>query len=256
MDPPIQYGDAIRFNRALEKARAIASDDHIQHAHGNVYNVRSDSYPDKSYTATTATCSCFSWQSHPHTYAGTRTCKHTLAIRLLQGEQIMPMPETVNQETPAVTTAPSPTLCTLQAIAASMEALNGRVSNIEDKFDKLLDLVATALVHVTLLESLPSPTGGSLGLVSMPRAPLASNRVIVQATSIAKGFDSRSSKPTLSVMCGEWQKFGVPLYPETAPRLGFDDIDNMPMGTFTWDKDIIVELRDDGRPKKVIGLAN
>ena len=85
---------------------------------------------------------------------------------------------------------------------------------------------------------------------------------IVEATTINRGFDASSNKHTITVLCGEWQKFGVPVYPEYLKRLGFNSIDDLPLGTTPFNKTVVVQMGkgktnpDEIVPKRIIGLAN
>ena len=271
--PPLT--DAERFNRALAKARVLASGRAgliAQQGNDDLYTVESSTYEGEIWTCTPRICNCPAFQVRPVHYQGRPVCKHTLAVRLKKGEKIIAMPTQPAKE------ASSATLDALHAVGAGIESLNQRVANVEDqldalldKFDKLLDLTASGLVHLGQQEPQAPQAASSTNPQKPPNpenihfAPKpqsltpqlkAPNTTVATATAILRGYDGVKNRPTFTVLCGQWQKFGVPAYPEYIQRLGFGSIDDVPEGQTPWDKDVIVELTANGGPRKVLGLAS
>jgi hypothetical protein len=259
--------DAIRFNRTLAKARVIAGNGKSIHMTNDVYHVPSSTYEGEFYTTTPRVCNCMAFQSLPIHYRGAPACKHTLAIRILKGEKILAMPETTTPATQA--DARTQTLNALNAMAAGMESLNERTSNIEEKFDALLNLVSAGLAEIAkvaekLQLSEPGDAGENFHIPAqayqavydqMNKPPLGPNQVIVTTATICKGWDAARGRPLITVQCGQWNKYGVPIYPEYLSKLGFADANAVPEGSTPWNYDVVVELRDNGQPKKIVGFA-
>lgn len=164
---------------------------------------------------------------------------------------------------------PTPSILLLQEIRDEMQGMNNRFEMLINMFQGLADQVEGHSAAIAQYFSLAAEAAEH----AAERAAAASNTItntinsaangkvtqIVAATSISHGVDTATGKHTVSVKCGEWQKFGVPVYPEYWKRLGFEDINAIPMGTTAWEKDVIVQMAENQAgqaiPKRVIGLA-
>lgn len=83
-------------------------------------------------------------------------------------------------------------------------------------------------------------------------APLAMNEEKVYFETMRVSFDAKTGKQA-KLVGGEFQKHGVPVYPETLLEIGID-FDELPMGETEFKRFGIVLMRE-GRPKKVIRIV-
>ena len=170
-----------------------------------------------------------------------------------------------------IPTAPAPanppsTGQLLQCLLEEMQGMNNRMEMLINMFQGLADQVeahsaAIATYFQMAAEAAEQAAARAANASAAMNANIGSAGAtratqVVTATSISHGVDTKTGKHTVSVLAGEWQKFGVPVYPEYWARLGFADLEAIPMGTTKWEKDVVIQLTDEGKPKRVIGLAN
>lgn len=160
----------------------------------------------------------------------------------------------------------------LQALVEEMQGMNNRMEMLINMFQSLADQVeGHSAAIATYFQQAAEAAEQAATRAAAASAAITTNIgnagtshdvKIVETTTITHGFDATTSKHTITVLCGEWQKFGVPVYPEYLKRLGFETVNDIPMGTTPWEKTVVVQMGESKMnpgqivPKRVIGLAN
>lgn len=149
----------------------------------------------------------------------------------------------------------------LTRIAAAIEAQNARFDKLAELLDHVIEISdATAESSGTVAESLaafnaamatwtaPSASSGAV----TPQAAQAGPTVVFMAETISYGI-AEDGKPVYKVRGGQYQKFGVRVWPETLSLLGID-AGKLKPGPNAFAKPVIALMGEKG-PRKVIGLA-
>lgn len=97
------------------------------------------------------------------------------------------------------------------------------------------------------------PSNGQSVASSAPARPSPSGVHTFRATKLSVQFSPKGTKVG-KLHGGNYQKYGVTVWPEVAQQFGFD-LDKLQPGEYDCDMEVAYAVNEEGKPQKVIGLA-
>ena len=143
----------------------------------------------------------------------------------------------------------------LARIATAIEALTERIDHLIEISDATAESSGTvAEGFAAFSAAMATWTAGSASSPTVaPQAAPTGPTVVFMAETISYGI-AEDGKAVYKIRGGQYQKFGVRVWPEALPLLGID-ADKLKPGPNVFTKPVIALLGEKG-PRKVIGLAN
>jgi len=161
-----------------------------------------------------------------------------------------------NQPAAAIRTPAAQSLELLQRIADGIEHQNNLMASLTESIDHLIEISdASADASASAAEMLAKfSEAWSRPQVAAQAAPAAQAgpTVVFMAEVLSFGI-AEDGKPVYKIKGGQYQKFGVRVWPEALPLLGVDAASLKP-GPNAFSKAVIALMGEKG-PQKVIGLA-
>lgn len=143
---------------------------------------------------------------------------------------------------------PEPDPATAGPAPAEPEATNPgpeadvNLANLTRAINSLIDQVQTLQQRLDRLDQQPAA------------AAAGPATIVIQAEIISKYVDEKTGEVRLRARGGTYMKHGIPIYPENLPGLGLDPA-AMEFGPAPWIKKVIVLMKKNGQPHKVLGPA-
>lgn len=161
-----------------------------------------------------------------------------------------------NPPATAIRTPAAQSLELLQRIADGIEHQNNLMASLTESIGHLIEISdASADASASAAEMLAkfSEAWGRPQPATATPAAQAGPTVVFMAEVLTLGYDD-NGKPTYKIKGGQYQKFGVRVWPEALPLLGVDAATLKP-GPNAFAKAIVALMGEKG-PQKVIGLAS